>query len=110
MQSWAQILRPLLMMLMVVSSSFAGPVPRWFALLKAISLPRSVNCESDVGARDCKTKEDEFDKEPCPAALAFLAHFEAGASFSGVLGRGSSSTWVLLVEIVRLDCDNVVVV
>lgn len=84
-------------------------------ILETISLPRPVHCEADIRTGKRQTKEHKLDQEPCPAAsaaatLLLPCHGRSGlATLARSRGRGRAAG-VLLVQVERLDGDDVVVI
>lgn len=80
-----------------------------FTHSESVSLPCSVDGEAHVGTCQSKTEEHEFHEEPCPAATRLLPSHRGGLLRS-VGSDWTLAAWIFLVEIQRLDIDDVVVV
>jgi len=80
------------------------------APLEPVALPRAVDGESDVSARQCEAEEDKLHQEPGPAAALLLA-CHAGGSLAGLCGsRTSSLAGIALVQVQCLDGNDVEVI
>lgn len=93
------------------SSPLQVSLPLHRVRLKAIPLPGTVHCKPNVRTREHETKEDELQEEPSPAATLFGSmrlRLRLGALITG--RRVRRPRWVLLVQVERLDGDDVVVV
>lgn len=79
--------------------------------LEPISLPCPVNSVPDVQSRKRKSKHDKLDEEPRPATTFLLARHAASALWRrGTRSACGVAPGVLLVQIVRFDGNDVVVV
>lgn len=87
-------------------------IPQIRLPLETISLLRSVDGVTDVCTRKRETEEHELDEEPCPAATtALLPNHGRARLFAAraVQLRGVCAS-VLLVQVLRFDGDDIVVV
>ena len=78
--------------------------------LEPVPLPSAVDCESNIRARNRQPKQHKLHKEPAPAPSALSTLDRGGATFRARCCRCRIASGVVLVEIERLNTDDVVVI